>query len=391
MIVSEAQLHQQWLGIPCGKRIRLASGKLCRVISHGEPDQRDGPDFYGSRLFFDGHEWSGHVEIHNRSSDWYRHGHQHDAAYNNVILHVVKKHDKDVQTQSGRVLPTYILPNVNKKKDQDKNDNKNASCIKATCNTETGFPAANINEQMNHEGYRRLERKAGIMQDLYTESEGDVQQWAFLAMAYGAGIPFNSVPALMLARSIPAQLRKKTTDIVSTTAILLGQAGLLRHDDPEMFHQEYSFRRHQFKLQPLEPFIWINSPMRPLSRPRNRIIWLSSVINQHPNLFSFLCQDAITNFPETTPHFRSTFLINVVAPFLMAAAKVTGTPKLTAQSQHLINELPPEKNKIIHTFVRTAGFRPQNALQSQGLLELHHFYCKHGQCEFCPIKSRQQA
>src|SRR5690606_24148779 len=57
------------------------------------------------------------VEIHIKSSDWLRHNHTTDKAYNNVILHVVYECDTSVFRNDGTEIPTleikpYIYPNI---------------------------------------------------------------------------------------------------------------------------------------------------------------------------------------------------------------------------------------------------------------------------------------
>ena len=52
-------------------------------------------------------EWT---ELHTKASDWYRHRHDKDPAYDNVILHVVEVADMDVETSQHKCLPTLMLP-----------------------------------------------------------------------------------------------------------------------------------------------------------------------------------------------------------------------------------------------------------------------------------------
>ena len=64
-----------------------------RRVSVGRPGKWNllgGPDFRGARLQFDGGpEITGDVELHLHAADWAAHAHAHDAAYNEVVLHVV--------------------------------------------------------------------------------------------------------------------------------------------------------------------------------------------------------------------------------------------------------------------------------------------------------------
>ena len=70
-----------------------------------------GPDFFNGTVVVDGLRWSGNIELHIKSSDWYAHQHHLDEAYNNVVLHVVYEHDKEVYV-NGAVLPTIELKEV---------------------------------------------------------------------------------------------------------------------------------------------------------------------------------------------------------------------------------------------------------------------------------------
>ena len=49
------------------------------------------------------------VEMHVNSSDWDLHQHSSDLAYQNVILHVVWNHDKEIDYLRSRNVETLIL------------------------------------------------------------------------------------------------------------------------------------------------------------------------------------------------------------------------------------------------------------------------------------------
>ena len=79
------------------------------VIDPGLHNRHAGPDFFNAKVKINGMLWVGNVEIHERSSDWYQHGHDHDPAYENVVLHVASCIDRDVVTASGKYLPQVEL------------------------------------------------------------------------------------------------------------------------------------------------------------------------------------------------------------------------------------------------------------------------------------------
>ena len=64
------------------------------IQNYGFYNLNSGPDFLEGKVLIDGTIWAGHIEMHTFSSDWIKHNHQIDEAYNNVVLHVVWKEDE---------------------------------------------------------------------------------------------------------------------------------------------------------------------------------------------------------------------------------------------------------------------------------------------------------
>jgi len=75
------------------QRLRCFDGSSLRIISGGVWNGSAGPDFRQAALLFDSQLQRGDVEVHRYSSDWFRHGHHRDPAYEQVILHVVWQND----------------------------------------------------------------------------------------------------------------------------------------------------------------------------------------------------------------------------------------------------------------------------------------------------------
>ena len=70
--------------------LNTTDGREVEIIDVGMHNSNQGPDFFNAKIKLDGTLWAGSVEIHLKSSDWFRHGHEQDARYNNTVLHVVE-------------------------------------------------------------------------------------------------------------------------------------------------------------------------------------------------------------------------------------------------------------------------------------------------------------
>jgi hypothetical protein len=91
------------------KELKTTSGKALEIIDTGLANRNAGPDFFNAKIKLDGVLWVGNIEIHTHSSDWMKHGHHTDKAYDNVILHVATHIDADVQRNNGETIPQLQL------------------------------------------------------------------------------------------------------------------------------------------------------------------------------------------------------------------------------------------------------------------------------------------
>ena len=85
MLMQYVWEHRLWLQ----EKMVTNTGLRIRIIDPGVRNTDAGPDFFNAKIEIDGCLLVGNVEIHNRASDWRRHGHNEDEAYDSVVLHVV--------------------------------------------------------------------------------------------------------------------------------------------------------------------------------------------------------------------------------------------------------------------------------------------------------------
>ena len=94
------------------KELCTTTGTTIEVIDSGLPNTNAGPDFFNAKLKLNDTLWVGNVEIHTKTSDWHKHGHTNDSAYDNVILHVVNESNGQVFRKNGEEIPLrcFFIP-----------------------------------------------------------------------------------------------------------------------------------------------------------------------------------------------------------------------------------------------------------------------------------------
>ena len=66
-------------------------GKTVLVMNPSQLNMTDGPDITQATIIIDGEIKTGKIECHTKEGNWRKHRHNHDPAYDDIILHVVNQ------------------------------------------------------------------------------------------------------------------------------------------------------------------------------------------------------------------------------------------------------------------------------------------------------------
>lgn len=392
----EILLHYIWEHcLWAGFEQQTTDGKTVEILSPGEHNRDAGPDYSHAHIRIDGHEWVGNIEIHVCSSDWQKHRHQLDKAYDNIILHVVRTADKPVYNSKGEAIPQCELHYP---------DGKDyltglfeAARMMDSAAGRIGCAEQLLKEpELMTEGWRktllhkRLECKRASIERLLEITKGSWEHALYISLARNFGFHTNSVPFEELAINTPlSYLRKHRNSLFQLTALLLGQAGLIQND--KALEKEYEFLRTKFSLTPLDASVWKNARLRPQNSPELRIRQFAQLIFQSESLLSkILDTDDLKNL---IPLFavdkmgRSSIdilLINTVIPYKYAYALHKQDTEKAEQAMALMEYIAPENNTIIRQW-RILGQQVNNAADTQALLHLYQNYCQHHECINCEV------
>ncbi|HET9476054.1 MAG TPA: DUF2851 family protein [Dehalococcoidia bacterium] len=110
--LTEADLVHLWEGqrFP-PQALRTTAGMPLRAVYRGRRNGGAGPDFRDAIIASPDGLLQGDIELHVRSSDYRRHGHHLDPAYDGLALHLVFHYDGEGDTElaCGRRVPVVAL------------------------------------------------------------------------------------------------------------------------------------------------------------------------------------------------------------------------------------------------------------------------------------------
>ena len=390
-------------------------GDQVEVVDVGKYNTDAGPDFFNAKIKIGETLWAGNVEIHTRSTDWNRHSHDADKAYDSVILHVVSENDGDVYRVDGDIIPQLVLTypsHIEKNYDQLISDQKWVSCQDSISNV----PSIIISSWKNALLTERLEQKMQVITNLLMENNQHWEEAFYITLARNFGFGTNSQAFEMLAKSIPLHaLGKHKDQLFQLEAILFGQAGLLDVEMPdeycESLQQEYRFLQAKFNLQPMTASQWKLLRLRPDNFPHVRIAQFAALIHSSTKLFSKIVQNPTLEYLKTilvcesSSYWKEHYLfahvspmtnrklgaqsingliINTIVPFLFCFAHQKKNEALKDRALELLDQMPAEKNAII-TGWQKIGLVAKSAYDTQALLQLKKQYCEDKKCLRCRI------
>lgn len=414
--MTEEFLHFVWeFGLFERTNLKAVTGEEIDIITTGQHNSDAGPDFFNSRIIINGIKWAGNVEIHLRSSDWNKHDHYNDVAYNNVILHVVAEPDAEVFTQAKNKIPTIQL----------KYDRQILENYLKLYGSVTSIPCSRHLQKTDTEklsfffasvAVERLEIKIFEIKNKLSANNNNWEEAFYKTIARNFGFRVNSLPFEMLADSLPLKaLAKQKNNLLQIEALLFGQSGLLpkasEHPYIKSLIAEYTFLKSKYNLRPIQKDIWKYLRVRPVNFPTIRIAQFAALIHQSSALFSKIIEQRKVEeiiqlfsvkaseywnthyaFNKPSPDESKTIgkeaiqtiIINTVIPFMFLYGKEKGKEDVSDRAIRFLENIPAENNKIVRLW-NASTVKPLNAMESQALIQLYNNYCQKRHCLQCHI------
>ena len=395
--------------------LKTVDGRTLEVIDAGLPNMNAGPDFFNAKIKIDGILWVGNVEIHLQSTDWIKHHHDTDTAYDSVILHVVGEvNDVTVRTD-GEMISQFrlVVPDSVKEHYQELLSTAHyPPCYRVI----PQLSRLEIHSWMSVLQAERFEQKTEQVKERLKFCN---QQWDdafFMTMARNFGFGLNGDAFEVWARHLNLRNVDKHRDhLFQVEAIFFGQAGLLAAEEGDEYYQklrkEYLYLAHKFELRPMDAGQWRFLRLRPSNFPHVRIAQLSKLYHSHYGLLSRVLEketlqevrdllrvdtsaywETHYTFGGVSPKRCKTLslatlnllIINTVVTFLYAYGKHKDNWIYCERATRFLEELKPENNYIIRMW-KECGLEAEHAGDSQALIQLKKMYCDPKKCLYCRI------
>ncbi len=397
-------------------QLNTVQGEPVSVECPGLRNRDAGPDFSNARIRLGDTLWVGNVELHKTASEWYRHHHDTDDAYQSIILHVVANADRPVIRFSGEEIPTLEMrfrPEL-----FHKYEKLLSACTWIACaesfqtlepfQLEIGYSRLMI---------ERLEQKTAETARLLAETGADWDETFYRMLARNFGFNVNSLPFEMLAKSLSYRVISRHSDNpFQVEALLFGQSGLLHDallgDDYFLeLREEYRFLSGKYKLKPLSGHLWKFMRLRPVNFPTLRLAQFAKLLVKSPQLFYRFTE--VTELREVREllateapgywlhHYRfniaaskkvkrlgngsiDNIIVNTLVPLLFLYGERYQKPFLQERAMNWLTGISPEENGIIRRW-RELGAHARSMFDTQALLQLKKVYCDKKRCLECHV------
>ena len=382
------------------KELKTTTGQQVEVIDTGLANTDAGPDFFNAKLKLDGVLWIGNIEIHERSSDWFKHGHHADAGYNSVILHIASEIDTEISRSNGERIPQIqlICPEAVRTNYKELLETDSyPPCYRII----PSLPPFTAHSWMTALQMERFEQKATLLNERLKRCQGNWEDAFFITLARNFGFGLNGDAFETWAHRLPFRaVDKHRNDLFQIEAIFFGQAGILEDSDGDGYYlrlkKEYTYLQHKFGLIPMDASLWRFLRLRPANFPHIRIAQLACLYHRAYGLLSRIMETEtlqgvrdilkggtseywLTHYtfggsspsrPKTLSNTSLDLLIiNTVVTFLYAYGLHKGNRVLCARAGSFLEELKAENNYITRMWEQ-CGMKASNAADSQALIQL---------------------
>ena len=421
----EEFLYYIWENRLTDKDLKTTEGDQVDVVATGYRNTDSGPDFLEAKIQIGDKLWAGHVEIHVKSSDWNRHGHQNDKAYKNVILHVVYENDTQVNSIPTLELKGHFDGSLFAQYQKLISSKNWIPCEKSIAQV----PVFTRFSWLDRMAVERLESKSGAVIKTLEANQFDWEDALYKLLMRYFGLKVNNEAFEYLANVLPFKtLLKHADNLLQLEAMLMGCAGFLEDDFTEeyplLLKREFSVMKAKFNLLTMPAERWKFMRMRPSNFPTIRLAQMAQLIHKNGCLFSkikaakdsaeakALFDVAASDYWETHWRFETrlpnppdphkmgnqssrkpkhlgettadVLIINAVAPLLFCYGKLHKDDSYCETALQFLEATEAEDNAVIRHYAQ-CEIKAENAMQSQALLHLYSYFCKRKRCLECRI------
>ena len=395
----------------------LTDGSQLDIISTGLQNFNQGPDFLDARIKIGPTLWAGNIELHIHASDWYKHKHEEDGNYRNIILHVVWVDDQIIYDHTSRPIHCFcVQPYVSHLLLERYSKLLSDNPFIKPCHS--FLPAMNQLQWLSWKerlAVERLENKARKIIIYFKAAKQDWETVTWWLLASNMGLKVNGELFLSVAQSVSLRiLANHRNQIHQLEAILMGQANLLNRSFDEQYpillKKEYQYLQKKYRLESklIQPAFL---RMRPASFPTLRLAQLAKLVQSFDHFF-----DSFKNAAQISAikkklivmpndywlyHYRfdepgiylekglgnsmiNSILINTVIPLLFSYGMIMKDLQYKEKALNWLMLLSAEQNKVTKEWVNY-GVSNHSAFDSQALLELRNSYCKEKRCLNCAV------
>jgi len=408
----EEFLYYIWENRLIDKALLTTEGETVDVVATGYRNTDSGPDFLEARIQIGDKLWAGHVEIHVKSSDWNRHGHQNDKAYKNVILHVVFENDMHVNEIPTLELKGHFDESLFAQYQRLISSKTWIPCEKSIAKA----PVFTRLSWLDRIAVERLESKSETVTKILEANQFDWEDALYKLLMRYFGLKVNNEAFEYLANILPFKtLLKHADNLLQVEAMLMGCAGFLEEEFTEeyplLLKREFAVMCAKFNLLTMPAERWKFLRMRPSNFVTIRLAQMAQLIHKNGCLFSKIKAAKDTAEVKTLfdveaseywkTHYRfevpaeskpkhlgnttaDVLIINAVTPLLFCYGKLHKDESVCETAIQFLEDTEAEDNTVIRHYAQ-CGVKAENAMQTQALLHLYNMYCKRKRCLECRI------
>lgn len=262
----------------------------------------------------------------------------------------------------------------------------------------------------------RLQRKYNDIKGIYERVNKDWNQTCYEILFRMMDVGVNKEAYHRLAITVPYHhILREVTSLQSIEALLLGGSGLLfRYPEDEYIStlkEQWNHLAYKYNFSSMRITDWEISRVRPFNHPVLRIAQLAMLLHSREFIVNHItacrtAKDVEELFcVEASEYWKSHFIpaqdskdvpkrigkakshilgINLVVPIQIAYSDNIGQHTLKASAVELLKVIPAEDNRYIRQW-QMLGIEPNNALESQAIIQIITEYCNKGRCKECPI------